>query len=223
LFHATGRGVLLIAIACTSCERDDRPGAARPPAARAAEDAPPTSPAETIRLVQQHRQAGQFSRMEPYLAAEHRAWMIDMVRSIEQLLTANRQLQSALAPLLGEGTARRFDRSHAADLLSVFSPDAAVISEDVDGDGAVVHVQVRNTLPLLDVTLRRRDGFWQIEAEDPIRELPEQVRLLAVALTRVADEASRHGYDADQVESEMDLRTTPIVTRIAELTAGRGG
>ena len=126
-------------------------------------------------------------------------------------------MQASITKRLGRASARAFDRSQAANVIGVFSRDVEVLDARVQGDNAVVTIQVADRLPLEEVELVRRDGKWIIRTDPPIAGLAGELRKLADVLVAVARMVDDREMTAAQIKRELDLRQAPIGRRLAVL------
>lgn len=219
LMVAVGFGL----VSLSSCDRSDhRAGPLESdggvPVATTPAQVVALSPTETVRRVHQLRAAGKIGQLEAYLVPDQRASIVELIQSMDQLLSANRALQASVREHLGPATAAAFDRSEAANAIGVFSEDIEILSERIEGDRAIVTIQVADRVPLTEVRLVRRDGRWQIQTDPPIPEVAEQLCKLADVLVQAARRLEQTPMTAAELERELDRQQAPIGRRLAELT-----
>lgn len=173
------------------------------------------TPIETVRRVQEYRASGQLSLLEPYLLAEQRAPIIELLQSMDQLIAAGAALQAAVEKHIGTASAEAFDRSGAADILGAFSKHVEILREEVNGETAKVTIQVAQRVPLESISLVRRDGHWVIREEQPIPGVAEALRGLARIDAALARELAKKKMTAAELHQELKLRRAPIQRRLA--------
>ena len=183
--------VAIVLLLSASCDRSDHRSDGSDPevATRAVITGPRReviSPTQTVRRVHQLRIAGQVAQLEKHLLPSQRPYIVELIQSIDQLLSANRVLQASIAKHLGSATAIAFDRSEAANAIGVFSKDLEVLNERIEGDRAVVTIQVGGRVPLEEVQLVREQGRWLIQTDPPIPEVAKELRKLADVLVQAA-------------------------------------
>ena len=103
----------------------------------------------------------------------------------------------------------------------MFSRDVDLLDERVEGDRAVVTIQVAGRVPLEEVYLVRRDGRWLIQTDPPIPGLPETLDALAQALIDTAHLLDGGKMSAEELQRELSLREASIGRRFEGLTSGR--
>ncbi len=176
------------------------------------------SPIDTVQRVHDYRLAGQIGRIEPYLWPEQRAAVVELIRAVDRLVWANEVLQAAVTKHLGRASAGIFDRSQVANIIGVFSKDVELIDQRINGEQAVVTIQVAAQVPLEEVQLVRRNGRWLIRTDSPIPALAGELRNLADALIGTARRVERKQLTVAQLRRELDAREAPIGRRIAAMT-----
>lgn len=181
------------------------------------------SPIETVQRVHDYRLAGQIGRIEPYLWPEQRAAVAELIQAVDRLVWANKVLQAAVTKHLGRASAGLFDRSQVANIIGVFSKDVELIDQWIDGEQAVVTIQVAAQVPLEEVQLARRNGRWLIRTDSPIPAVAEELRNLADALIGTARVVERKRLTVAQLRRELDAHEAPIGRRLAALTRVSSG
>lgn len=222
--HAAALSMLMVP-GIPACDRDrstnDPPGAT--PADSAVPEQSGMSPANTVNHVRRLRTEGRLAELEACLGADQRRDVVELIQSVDQLLYANRILQRRIETHLGMATAAAFDRSQAANAIGVFSRDVEVISERVDGDRAVVLIQVAGRVPLEEVHLHRVDGAWRLTTDPPIAGVAQEIRNLADVLLRCSRRAEHPSMTAAKLRTELRAMEAPIGQRLVKLTLPRNG
>ncbi len=199
-----------------SADRTDSPSTERSASSsRTNED---ISPLDTVQRVHHYRLAGQIGRIEPYLWPEQRAVVVELIQAVDRLAWANEVLQAAVTKHLGPASAGLFDRSQVANIIGVFSKDVELIDQRINGEQAVVTIQVAAQVPLEEVQLFRRNGRWLIRTDSPIPGLAGELRNLADALIGTARRVENQQLTVAQLRRELDAREAPIGRRLAALT-----
>lgn len=234
-----GTSLVLVALAsltaCLDCRRDAPRPSARDPSSGDAPihspaGSPPAmlpstseindadlSPSDVIRRINMHRRSGAVMRMERYLEPLQRPMVRELVLSVDRLVAANRTLRGAVEESIGSASAILVDRPDVANIIGVFSHDVEIVDERVDGERAVVEIQVGGRLPLQRVALRRVDGVWIVAADDPIPGLARELGRLADVLLELADRVRRRSMDREELIRELTRREGVVLRRIDAL------
>jgi hypothetical protein len=159
-----------------------------------------------------------MEQLEEYLLPEQRVHVVELIQAMDQLLAANQALQASVTRNLGPATAAAFDRSEAGNAIGVFSTDVEILRQQVEGDEAVLTIQVAGRVPLEQVDLVRVDGRWLIKTDPPIPEVPLQLRKLADVLVKAARRLEKQQMTASELQRELASQQAPIGRRLAELT-----
>ena len=149
---------------------------------------------------------------------EQKPFVLDLIQSVDRLLAADAALRKAVAEHIGPASALAFDRSAVADHVGVFSRNITVLTETVQGDRAIVTIQVADRLPLDKVHLVRRNGCWLIQTDPPIVAVAKEVRELADVLSDVARTRLDHPVPAAELRAEIEARQQAIARRLAAAT-----
>lgn len=148
---------------------------------------------------------------------EQQAAVVDLMLAVDALVDANRALQRVLTERLGPSQALAFDRSRARNAIGVLSADIRIVDERIEGERAVVTVQVAERLPLEEVTLVRRASGWRVQTDPPIPGLSEELLALARVLEEVARRVEEKNMTYEEVRDELARRQAPIGERLAAL------
>ncbi len=176
------------------------------------------SPIETVRRVHQYRLAGQLGRIRPYLTPDQRFAVVELIQAVDRLAWANEALQAAVTKHIGRASASAFDRSQVANIIGVFSKDVEAIAERVEGDRAVVTIQVGRRVPLDEVDLIRHEGRWLIQTDTPIPGVAAELRKLADVFIDATRRLEKERLTAIQLAREIEAREAAIGRRLAALT-----
>jgi len=209
---------------CSSCSPPEKPRTDQPSnpstprtAISPSTAAAPTTPLATIAHLRSLRQQGRLEAIEPFLLEEQRTSIIDLIRSVDRLIAANGALQSAVTTQLGPASAAVFDRAGAANAVGVFSRDVQLIDERIEGDEAIVVMQVADRVPLEEVRLTRRGDRWCLQTDPPIPGVAVELENLAEVLLRVSRRLNEHPMTAVELQRELEIQQAPIGRRLAEL------
>ena len=175
------------------------------------------SPSDTIRLVHEYRLAGRLALLEEHLVPEQRPQVVELIQAVDRLLWGNGVLKAAVTQHFGPSLARAFDRSQAANVIGVFSRDLTVLDETVDGNTAVVTLQIADRIPLDKVQLVRREGRWLIRTDPPIPGVSGEIRRLAEVLIDVSRMIADKDLTPIQLKKELALRERAVGRRITAL------
>ncbi len=176
-----------------------------------------SAPASVVCRVNELRRGAHYTDLLQHVVEEQRQPIHDLLRAVDQLLSDNRLLQDRITAAIGAGVATVFDRAGAANVCDVFSYDVKVLGERIDGDGAVVTIQVGQRLPLSTVRLVRAPGGWLIEPDPPIPGLAAELRNLGKALRRTAQTIEQRRMTPDQIRKEVEFWQAPVLRRIEKL------
>jgi hypothetical protein len=214
----------ILAAVYPACNRDDNDQSDAPAIRAHDANAPETagdtgSPKAVVRRVREDRLAGRLGGVAPLLVPHQRSAVLELIQAADEITHADRVLHAAVAAHLGSAAAVQFDHSTVVDSFGVFSRHVEIVDEAVDGDRAVVIVQVSGRVPLEEVHLVRIDGSWLIQTDPPIPEIPRLLRELARVMVDVARELERKPWTADALHAELVRRQRPILKQIQELTA----
>ena len=188
------------------------------------DDAADASPAEgrlpidVVRRVHEYRLAGRVGLIAQHLVPDQRPYVIELVQGVDRLLWGNQVLQAAVTNHFGPASAKGFDRSQAGNAIGVFSQDVDILDERIDGETAVVGIQVAGRVPLDEVKLVRREGRWLIQTAPPIPGVADELRHLADVLVDTARMLDKRAMTPIELKKELDLREASIGRRIAALT-----
>ncbi len=172
------------------------------------------------------RVSGRLGPLAEFLLPEQQPQVIDLIRAVDRLTRANEVLQAAVLRHIGAGSASVFDRSQVANMIGVFSRDVAILDERMEGDGAVVTIQVADRVPLEEVHLVRRGGplsphcGWLLRTDPPIDGLAKELRNLAEVLIETARRLAKEPMTAAQLRGELELRQAAIWRRLTALIDG---
>ena len=208
----------ILFLSCSVCQRDDSTGDRNGDAA--ALDTKNLSPIDTLRLLRAHRDAGRFDQLRPYLLPEQRRYVIDLIQAVDRLDRGNDVLQAAVTRRFGPATARMFDRSGARNAIGVFSENVKLLTERLDGDTAVVAIQVADRVPLIDVRLTRHDDRWVLQTDPPIPGMAAELAKLAEALVATARRLDQEKLTLPELRRELSLREAAVGHRLEKLTNG---
>lgn len=175
------------------------------------------SPLQVVKDAHAHRLAGRLDLLSECLVSEQSASVVELVRSVDELIAADEALHAALAEGYGTGVAGTFQRPGLANIIGVFSRDVEIVSEQVRGGRVDVAVQIAGRIPLDYVELVRHDGRWLMRTDPPIPGLAEELSDLARVLSSLSREIFHHRYTLQRFEEEYRLRTSGVLRRIKAL------
>lgn len=221
-----GAGMLFAALAAPfGCDAGGRAGPRKALAGPAKSETPSPgriarlTPMETIRLLRDYRDRGQYSKIEPFIASTQRTAVIAQFRAVERLIAATRLLQNRVKEHLGTAAGQSFARyAQVGNIIGVFSRDVTLLNEQVDGHRARVTFQVADRLPLDSVSMTRERDRWVVNAE-PIDGVPEQLLKLAFMLERFAERVVSERLTQDELHREIDLRQSGVMRRLRKLVS----
>ncbi|UCF32388.1 MAG: hypothetical protein JSV78_08625 [Phycisphaerales bacterium] len=213
----------LLALTTVSCERVPAPrrpagGAAAIPTPPPQPDPSELSPLETAKRVHQLRLAGDFAVLERHLVPEQRSQNIELIQSVDQLVVACEVLEQAVRERFGNVMAEAFADPGIANIIGVFSSDVEMIAEEVEGDRAVVSVQVAGRLPLEQIELAPSPEGWQIRTDPPVEGVAAELRGLADAMNDAARRIRADDMTPEEFQRTLSLRWSQVQRRITALT-----
>lgn len=183
----------------------------------AAADKPTLSPLETVKRAHELRNAGDLSRLEPFLLPDHREQVIKLLTAVDAILATNRALQLAVSRKMGPSAASLFERQEMANILGVFSSNVTVRDERQTGDTAVVTIQVAEQPAQEEVSLVLHEGRWVIKTDAPIVGMAEEFHNLAEVNRGLAREVEEEGMTLDTLKEQLRQRRIPILRRLADM------
>lgn len=216
--------VLSALVVVVSCDRADTArsaSAAKEDNLRSvadAADASDLSPIEVVRRVHEYRLAGRLGLVAQHVLPDQRPHVLQLIRAVDRLLQANQALQAAVTNHIGPASAEGFDRSQVANIIGVFSNEVEILDQRLDGEVAVVTVQVARRVPLDEVTLVRLEDRWLIQTDPPIPGVADELRRLAEVLLDAARMLDKQAMTPIELKKELDLREASIGRRITALT-----
>ncbi len=137
------------------------------------------SPLAVAQRLNEWHHARQYRNVEAWIVPEQDALLVDTLMAFNGLLDANRRAQERIAELYDEAAAKEFDLGELSDHLGMFSRNVSFRGERIDGNRAVVTVQVADRVPLEEYHFTRRDGRWLYAPQGSVRDMPKMVGRLA--------------------------------------------
>jgi len=177
------------------------------------------SPLKAVARMREYRRMGRISLVERSTVPERRAAVGELLHTADRLERAGEALHEAVRKHLGLASAEMFDYSQVANIIGVFSRDVELIDQRIEGDTAVVTIQVAGRVPLDEVRLVLREGNWLITTDPPIAGLAGELRKLADVWLDLSQQIERKGLTAAQLKRELDARQSPIARRLATMTS----
>lgn len=208
----------LFALAATSgCDRH-QPATTSAATDLTAAGAKSVTPLAVVEAVHASRIVGEFDALADHLCCDQGDAVVELVRCVDRLESANRKLTDAVTRTLGRAAAKRFDRAQAGNVIGVFSRDVRVVDERIADRTATVSIQVGSRLPLQQVELIREGDRWRIRVDPPIPGVSEELCRLADALSETAGRLARSPMTEQQLADELALREAAVGRRITALT-----
>lgn len=168
---------------------------------------PPTaSPKEVYEQLRKWHASHSYGSMAPWVHPDSSDELIELLISIDEMMTANTTVQVALAQYCPHIDPRQFDLPAIGYFLELFAQDARFVSETINGDRAVVAIQVAGRLPLRYPEFGRYEGRWVYMPGKVSREMVRGVRDLAKGLTRFAAAITAGARTQKQLDSEFRYR-----------------
>jgi hypothetical protein len=188
-----------------------------PPAAAAA---PSRSPAEIAQLLQTLHQQHDYAAIGPLIVADRRAAMLKLLIAVDDVLSANQELQNAARQAFGSAVTGMWDISAMENNLGPFSSRVAVINQTFKGNTATVTLQEGDNVPLARVPFDWVGDCWQYRPEAiPAQILPELGSLAGIL--RDLAKSTRAGAPFDTCFDAFTERVFPQMRRI--MTASDAG
>jgi len=178
----------------------------------------PLSPMETLARVREYRRAGRPSLVERSIVPEQRSAVSELLYAVDRLEQAGEALNGAVRTHLGLAFAEMFDYSQVANIVGVFSRDVELIDQRIEGEAAVVTIQVSGRVPLDEVHLLLRDGQWQITTDPSIPGLAGELGKLADFWFDVSRRVEQRQLTASDLRRELDARQASVARRLKALT-----
>ncbi len=187
-----------------------------------ASEAARASPAETVSLLQSLYQRRAYDALVPYIVAERRDVMVDMLEAVEAVLSANSRLLRVAQAAYSEEMFEPYDLSAMADNLGPFSAHIRLISQRFKGDLAVVTFQAGDHVPLVHAEFAWAEGRWQYRPEAMPARMAAELRELARMLLELAD-ATERGAPCAAYHQALELQVIPQMARVATAQDDQGG
>jgi hypothetical protein len=171
------------------------------------------SPAEITQLLQTLHQQHDYAAIGPLIVADRRAAMLKLLRAIDDVLSANNELQDAARQAFGAAVTGIWDISVMENNIGPFSSRVAVINQTFKGNTATVTLQEGDNVPLARVPFDWVGDCWQYRPEaTPAQILPE-LGTLAGILRELAN-STREGASFDACFDAFTERVFPQMRRI---------
>ena len=216
--HLVAAGIMFIFAVGVSCDRSGRDAAPGDGTRSPDGEGDPATPLQTVLAVHKYRAEGRLAMIESHVVAEQRPYVLELLHAVDRLAAADQALGDAITRRLGRLTAEAFDYSQVANLVGVFSRDVDVLDEKIEGDAAVVMVQIAKRVPLDSVHLVRSGGRWLIRTDAPIPGLAAELGRLADVLSAAARRVADGRLTAEQLRRELDAQSAEVRRRIVEMT-----
>lgn len=215
--------MLLLMAGSASCDRTSRraePEVSRsaPPLVASSSDPSHRQPIDVVRHAHDLRVARRWFELDEVIVPEQRASVSELVRATDALLNANDRLQHAIVNEHGHGVAIAFDRSNSGNVIGVFSVDVRMLGQRIDGDRALVTIQVADRVPVEQVELVLRDHRWLIRTDPPIDGVADEIERLAKVLHAAAARVEHEHLSVSELERELQAQQAPVLRRLARLT-----
>lgn len=188
--------MLCLAVATVGC-REGADSTSEPVGPDGAVLDSPLKVAEALRSWHQDRR---YRLFEGWVLPDHRVFLVDTLMAFGRLLDANARAQEVLAAKHGELTAAEYNLGALANCLGFFSRDAVFRGERIDGDQAVVIVQVADQVPMEEYRFVRQQGRWVYAPTDPLALLPRLVVELTEGVDQFIDAVRREEMDLKDVK-----------------------
>lgn len=169
---------------------------------------PTASPKEVYEQLRKWHASRSYGSMAPWVHPDSSDELIELLISIDEMMTANTTVQVALAQYCPDIDPRQFDMPAIGYFLELFAQDARFVSETINGDRAVVAIQVTGRLPFRYPEFGRYEGRWVYMPGEVSREMVRGVRDLAKGLTRFAAAIAAGARTQKQLDSEFRYRVT---------------
>jgi hypothetical protein len=175
------------------------------------------SPAETARLLQTLHQQRDYAAIAPLIVADRRDAQLDLLMTIDDVLSANEDLQVAVRKAYGGAVTGLWDLAAMENNLGPFSARVAIINQSFKGNTATVTFQEGENVPLARALFDWAEDRWQYRPEaTPAQLLPELGRLARIL--RDVTKAAGNGTSFDDCFNIFAQRVFPQMHRI--VTAG---
>jgi len=174
---------------------------------------PAQSPAETVSLLRLLHQRRDYNALAAYVVGEERDAMVDVLKAIDEVLSANAALLDAAQTAYSEELYEPFDLSAMADNLGPFSSRVSLISQSLKGDTAVVTFQEGENVPVVHAIFVWAEERWQYQPQTIPAHLPGDLRKLAGELGSLKS-ATQGGASFAAYCEVLDRRVLPLMARI---------
>jgi len=229
----TAAGCLLLLVSALwvgsmACHRE------RDPAEEAARlDDGPTTVRDTFDRLRSWHAKGNYVAMRPYIAADGRVGLLDLLVAVDRLIAANNAALVAVAKACPTMDLRPFDLSIIQDNLDLFSRQIQWVSVDEQGDHAVVTAEVSGRLPLATMRFERQQGRWCYApgAGDPtiltlIRQITRSLKQIELVVNTTSQPSGKLSekpsgkLSEEQIAEEYRIRILPKIRKMASQPSG---
>jgi hypothetical protein len=174
--------------------------------------------AELVEQLREYHRLRQYQRIEELVASECRRDLIKLLSVVDRILLANGQVMTVIRKTCPPPESERWDLSMIADSMGIFSSNLKAVDTTVQGDEAIFHYQVGESVPLRRaIFVRRGDQFCY--RPDTVPGLAELLDELAVALDSLAATFQAKPPTQQDIESEYRHRILPIIGRMEKLSS----
>jgi hypothetical protein len=177
----------------------------------------PADPADVLRKMRQQYEAGRYRLIEPYIAAERRVQLVDTLIAVDQVLVANRRLQSVVTEHYGPGAALVWDLGELEYHVGPFSRNAQIIRSEKRGQKATVVIQIAERIPLQDIHfVQNKEGGWQYLPDQPIEGMPAGLRRLARKMDELSETLQGGEVTQNQFEQRYRTEVLPLMDALGD-------
>lgn len=150
-----------------------------------------------------------YGLLEQFVQPDQRRVLEDTLMAFDRVLQANDRAQHRLIDMHNESVAGEFDLGNIADNMGLFSRNVNFRSERIDGDKAVVIVQVLDRVPLEQYRFVRRQDRWIYTPDAPISDMHTLINELAKGVEEFEYQLENRDLSIEQVRSEFRYRVWP--------------
>jgi hypothetical protein len=177
------------------------------------------SPAETVNLLRSLHRHRDYDALAPYIVAERREVMVDVIKAIDETLAANARLLESVTKAFSQEAFDPFDLSAMANNLGPFSANVRLISQRFKGGSAIVTFQEGENVPVFHAEFGWGEDRWQYKPAEMPACLPGEIRQLAQVLRDLSGLTEGGASYAEYCDA-LERHVFPQMARVATARDG---
>jgi hypothetical protein len=176
---------------------------------------PDQSPRATLEKLIAARRQALYRDFEPLVVPGRCDELVNTLLAVDEFLSANQLLCNAVRERFTSGLSQSIDQSFLGTNLGLFSRYVELVSEQIDGDRAVVAFSVDEKLPLQHAELTLMDGQWRYDPGTGYNpQLPAAFQRMAKGLRQVLDDLKNGQLPANLVNDDPQRLIEEVRVRL---------